>query len=394
LSPVDFLLVSICLTSALLSFVFWIAWRSLGKEPFALTWCITFALITLQRALNLRDEWFPDRNSYWIVVTAFSILTVTLGLIGHRQRVRRPTLWPELTAVAAVVQLAVTWFTIGQPHVGLRMGLQPLHAGPLALWMAAIIYRYRPRPLLAEVAAAAVHGLFGLLQIAAGCVALLQGARGDQYYLDLYLMINFLAMPAAYTGMAIFMVFILASDLAERMRDLARTDPLTGVLNRRGFEESALRVLAQAERGRQPLSVILADVDRFKEINDRWGHAAGDRALQLLVEQLCRERRKDDLVARIGGDEFALLLPNTEARQAVELAEQIRRSLGQLGLHVAGKQIELRVSFGVAERNETSVNAESLIHAADKALYSAKQAGRNQVHLESGTPMEKTPDTE
>jgi diguanylate cyclase (GGDEF)-like protein len=230
-----------------------------------------------------------------------------------------------------------------------------------------------------------VHAAFGLLQIAAGGAALLQGAEGDQRYLDLYLVINFLGMPAAYTGMALFMVFIMASDLAEEMRGLARTDPLTRLLNRRGFDEAALRALAQAQRGRRPLALVLGDVDRFKTINDTWGHGVGDRALQAFAEQLRRGRRKDDVVARVGGEEFALLLPNTDGRQAVELAEQIRRSLEHVELEARGERIALAASFGVAERGEGAFDAASLMGAADRALYRAKEAGRNQVRLDSGS---------
>ncbi|MEZ5332825.1 MAG: GGDEF domain-containing protein [Thermoanaerobaculia bacterium] len=386
MNPVGYLLISMCFTSSVLAVVFWIAWRTFGREAHALTWSITFAVVTLQRVLNLGKGWFPDPASYWIVVNAIGVAAVTLALVGHLQRTGRPTRIGALSTLGAIVCLAVAWFTVVQPHVGLQMAIQPLEAGVLVCWMGVIVYRFRPRPTAAEVAAAVAHVVFGLTQLLAGVVALLQGPASDPALLDLYLKINFLLMPGAFVAMGVFVVFILASDLAEHTRQLAGTDPLTGLLNRRGFREAALRAVAQALRARRPLAVVLADIDRFKTINDEWGHAAGDEALQAFAAKLRRGRRVTDLVARIGGEEFVLLLPHAGAEEAVAIAERIRVDLSDEGLRVGDRQIPLTASFGVAALGEGVQQLDDLLREADDALYRAKESGRDRV-VAAGLPQ-------
>ncbi len=382
MAPTFFLVLSLCLTSATLSVVLAIAWRSFDREAHARTWSIAFAVATAQWAVNLSSASFTDPRLYWVLVNGLAIVTVTLALIGHRQRTGRRPLVGPLAAAGLVVGLLLFWFTWVEPHVGLRMALQPAYAGVLLLWVAVLLVRFRPRPVLAEVAAGVVHGAFAVLELTAALVALAQGAERQQYLFDWYLKINFLAMPAAYVGMGLFVVLILASDLAERARQLAATDPLTGLLNRRGLNEAATRLLAQARRGRQDVALVLADLDQFKEINDAGGHVAGDRALVLFAEQLRRDRRADDLVARLGGDEFAMLLPNTDAKRAAELAERLRERLSRVALEPRGSSLRLTASFGVAG-GESPRDLELLTQAADRALYRAKQAGRDRVESEA-----------
>jgi len=378
-SPVAYLIVSLFLTGAALTCIFWIAWRSFGRPAHALTWCLAFAFFTLQRGANLASGAFNDARSYWTVVNGLAILSVAAGFVGHRQRARLPLLLGLVVGSGVAVQAAVAWVTYAAPHVGLRMGLQPLHAGFFLLWMGWIVYRFRPKPRMADVGAAVVHAAFGALQLAAGVVAVLQGAGGDPYFLDAYRMLNFLAMPAAFTGMGLFVVLILASDLAEEMRSLAVTDLLTGLLNRRGFEEAARRTLAQAQRAGQQVALVVADIDHFKAINDTWGHGFGDRAIATFAAELRRGRRADDLVGRIGGEEFALLLPNTPADTAVEMADAIRRGLRHIDLQAGAQPVRLEASFGVASLRPDTTSLQALLSAADRALYDAKEAGRNRV---------------
>jgi diguanylate cyclase (GGDEF)-like protein len=387
MSPVQYLLVSMCFTSGVLAVIFWIAWRSYERHAHALTWSITFAVVTIQRIVNLAGARFPDRASYWVAVNALGLAALTLALVGHRQRAERRPLWGRLALAAMAVELAIAWFTYGHPHVGLQMAIQPIYGGLVIGWVAIILYRHRTRPTPAEVGAAGAHFVFGLSQLAAGVVALGQGATGKSRYLDLYLQINYLVMPAAFVAMGLFVVFILASDMAERMRQLAVTDPLTGLLNRRGFREAAERAIAQALRAGQPVSVVLADIDRFKSINDTYGHAVGDAGIRALADHMRRGRRAADLVARIGGEEFVALLPNTGADEALSLADRIRCELRSAGLAPSQRRIDLTASFGVATVDHGTTRLDDLLTAADKALYRAKEGGRDRVELAPASPL-------
>ncbi|MDR7414915.1 MAG: GGDEF domain-containing protein [Armatimonadota bacterium] len=160
--------------------------------------------------------------------------------------------------------------------------------------------------------------------------------------------------------------------VAERVR--ANTDPLTGLLNRRGI---FIAFDVEAERHRRyghPLSVVLFDVDHFKRINDRYGHGAGDRVLVSVARTVQGAIRPSDSLARWGGEEFLLLLPETPLRGALELAERLRREIASLVTEFG----PVSASFGVAAFRPTD-NLGTLVRRADAALYRAKEAGRNKV---------------
>jgi diguanylate cyclase (GGDEF)-like protein/putative nucleotidyltransferase with HDIG domain len=162
--------------------------------------------------------------------------------------------------------------------------------------------------------------------------------------------------------------------LIARLADAARTDALTGLLNRRGFQELMEIETERALRSARPLAIIVGDLDHFKHLNDRFGHAAGDLALRRFGEIASSASRRIDAVARIGGEEFALLLPDTEQHAAYLLAERLRRAVKEPG--VDGELPS--VSFGVASFPTHAADAEALMHAADQALYAAKAMGRDR----------------
>jgi diguanylate cyclase (GGDEF)-like protein/putative nucleotidyltransferase with HDIG domain len=164
--------------------------------------------------------------------------------------------------------------------------------------------------------------------------------------------------------------------LIARLADAARTDPLTGLLNRRGFQELMEIETERALRSARPLAIVVGDLDHFKHLNDRSGHAAGDVALKRFAEVASLASRRIDAVARIGGEEFALLLPDTEQHAAYLLAERLRRSVKEPT--AAGDSELPTVSFGVASFPTHAADAEALMHAADQALYAAKAMGRDR----------------
>ena len=182
--------------------------------------------------------------------------------------------------------------------------------------------------------------------------------------------------------------------LVRRLEDAARTDTLTSLPNRRAFDERLALELDRAARTGDPLSLLVGDIDRFKRLNDRFGHAAGDAALTAIGRVLMRECRAIDTPARIGGEEFAILLPSTGATAAVTTANRLRAAISDI-TDKGGKP--LTISFGVAEHPADAPTAAELIAAADRALYAAKAAGRNRVerseHFAGGPRMDAAPVT-
>jgi two-component system, cell cycle response regulator len=167
----------------------------------------------------------------------------------------------------------------------------------------------------------------------------------------------------------------------------ARTDSLTGLANRRELEQRFAGELERSTRGGRPLSIVVLDLDWFKEFNDRFGHAAGDRALVQLAQALMRATRTSDVVARLGGEEFAVLAPETDELEGYQLAERLR---AEVRATFARQPEKLTVSCGVASFPVHGITAGELLHSADRALYEAKEAGRDRsvVYRHAGAPEE------
>jgi len=163
-----------------------------------------------------------------------------------------------------------------------------------------------------------------------------------------------------------------------RAKLLAETDDLTGLLNVRGFALSANRLFAQAARHGRSASVLMIDSDNLKTVNDAHGHAAGNQLLQQLARAIQAELRFTDVAARYGGDEFIVLLPDTPAKGAMEVAERIRTRIASMPLPVNGSAVSASVSIGIACYPEDGGTLDALAAHADGALYSAKQDGRNR----------------
>ena len=163
----------------------------------------------------------------------------------------------------------------------------------------------------------------------------------------------------------------------------ARTDPLTGLANRRALNQELERRLAQFRRQDTPLSLLLIDVDHFKQFNDNHGHQAGDEMLCMMARALRDAVRDMDLATRYGGEEFAIVLPGTNLHDAKCAAERIRRSVAEIELTFRGTKLRDTVSVGLAQAAEMDAPP-SLIRRADDALYAAKEAGRNCSYFHDG----------
>lgn len=165
----------------------------------------------------------------------------------------------------------------------------------------------------------------------------------------------------------------------EEINRRARTDALTGLANRQQFEERLTRIVMETNRFGGSCTLIIIDIDRFKQVNDTYGHQAGDEVLKRVSLVLQQEVRNVDLCARYGGEEMALLLPQTDLPGGCQLAERLRSAIGGKPFVVGGRDVHVTISLGVAAYPEGARDRDELFAAADRALYGAKRAGRNQV---------------
>lgn len=183
------------------------------------------------------------------------------------------------------------------------------------------------------------------------------------------------ALPAMFAGVALFTLLGFALDAIRDSTELALSDSLTGLMNRRAFDREMLIAAARAERYGRKLSLILLDIDNFKLINDEHGHQVGDSVIRSVGRVMMEKCRSVDIAARIGGEEFALILQDTPVSAALRLAERLREAVAGSG----NTNLVYTASFGVASTDDTGPKGDALFKAADEALYAAKDAGRNCV---------------
>jgi diguanylate cyclase (GGDEF)-like protein len=170
-------------------------------------------------------------------------------------------------------------------------------------------------------------------------------------------------------------------ELRARLHEDSIRDPLTKLYNRRFMDETLHREMLRAKRGHAPLSLIMLDLDRFKQINDEYGHDVGDEVLIMVAQQLSRSVREEDIVYRFGGEEFVVVLPGADLQVARERAQEACRSVRALRIEAANGPLHVTVSAGVASFPDHGSHQDQLIVQADKALYLAKQSGRDRIQL-------------
>jgi len=280
-------------------------------------------------------------------------------------QVRHPSLIAVAAGLAALTSIAVLTTYDQTPDVVLRclpglgtalvtlvlLGSEDSAIAPYALlyfWVALSAFYFFGRTL----------GLVHLLGVIACFAVVLAVSDVDQSPMLMLMMAGTLGV----TGVMLALLRSRADTLILSLDAAARTDALTGVLNRRAFDDRFDEELARASRTKRPLTLLLIDIDGFKSINDRFGHQAGDRVLQQVANAFSQGRTIDK-VGRLGGDEFALLLPETSASGATELADRLKPSM------------EPAVSVGIASWPDHGTTAAELHEAADCALYAAKHGG-------------------
>jgi diguanylate cyclase (GGDEF)-like protein len=225
------------------------------------------------------------------------------------------------------------------------------------------------------------HGALYLLRTP--MVALLPYSPADGMYNSVWLtVLSFEAL--LFTISVAFILLAMAKERIElRHRNAAMLDPLTGIANRRSFLADASQLAKRHRADPRPIAVLLIDLDHFKSINDRFGHAIGDRVLEMFAEIARKSVRSTDLLGRLGGEEFAAILYDTSRDRALAVAERIRESFASIAKEVDGRPLCATVSIGLAYCEQNVFDIPEMLAQSDQALYFAKENGRNRVELAS-----------
>lgn len=314
----------------------------------------------------------------------FALLTIGLLCLGVRQLLRLTFVWRDMAALglaggAAVLALGLWgrtgWMLVAGSATGLLMaitlcrdivtGARSLRFGP---WLVPMLLPYAGLML-----ALGWRGLRALSEPVATVPAMT---------VWLWLVLSMAS--------SLSLIALVLHRLISRINQLSLHDPLTGALNRRAVIRRLQLLLTLAQRG-HPFSLVLLDLDHFKAINDRHGHAGGDAALVHAVRVLGQTLRDGDELARLGGEEFCALLPHTDLASAAQVAERLRAQLAAEPCRWHGSDIMLTASFGVVQARPGELRAEALLMQADQLLYRAKAAGRNQVSVDSPDEGDEDP---
>ena len=329
-----------------------------------------------------------DRRTLLLWLMSLCVIAIARGLIAiayERRSSERPDIqgWERLF-VATALLVAVAWGTGGWL---LMPRASTAHAAMLYFFLiglvGGVVATYVAHVWLVTASISLVLVPATVLLFVRGPVELRLMALGGVIFL--------IAAYRATNLLAFFLrrAFKLSEDLSlahAREQELARTDELTGMNNRRAFLELADHTLQQAERYDRPLSLILFDLDGFKAVNDSHGHATGDQVLRTVADVVRNTIRTSDVAGRLGGEEFAILLPETEAQAALVIAERLRSGFAQTPARVARGPLRFTASFGVAERDGNNGPMDELLARADAALYQAKRRGRDRVEISGRRP--------
>lgn len=326
-----------------------------------------------------------------VPIPAWAVASLANSLIGfghgmvlvgiQRYLGRRSWFWPVL---AVVVLTFLSVFALPELRESLRwrVVLQSGFYIALGFYAGGLLWRVR-RPGMGRFhrAAAAVIMLFAALLTLRFGYALFSPALTTSFVRDPFQIGIFVVSMIYGYALTMALVLVMFREKQVELSDLAEQDALTGLYNRLSLDRIAEREMQRTLESGVPFSIVLLDLDHFKDINDRFGHQAGDRVLchaAGLIEGVIRD---SDFAFRYGGEEFMVLLPGADTGRAEEVAERLRSQMGRGDFRIDGHQVDLRASFGVVECRPERASWAECVMLADRALYRAKRGGRNRVEV-------------
>ncbi|PTT37248.1 GGDEF domain-containing protein [Acidovorax sp. HMWF018] len=321
-----------------------------------------------------------------VVLAQSSIaLTAYLCLLGAREYMGKAPLGHGVAALALGLLLATAlFFTLVKPNVQVRIVLTGLVPGVIFIAAAHTLARGGFRKVPARYLFAAtvgVHGAFLLVRpLLFKLAAPTEGAQPEAGMVAALSQFVVLESTLAVVLVAFGALMLTNEFITNELRHLAEVDPLTNVFNRRAFLTLLDKAISNAQRTQTTLPVLVMDLDHFKKVNDSWGHRAGDDVLRHFVMLAQRCLRKEDVMGRLGGEEFAIFLPNAGAGGAIAVAERLRAMVEAHPVVTEQRSIALTVSVGVT-LCAGSESAGTALQRADEAMYLAKERGRNRVEM-------------
>jgi diguanylate cyclase (GGDEF)-like protein len=305
-----------------------------------------------------------------------ALIFIACGMIWNGVRLfqgRSP--WGLAAFAGALVWLTATRFSVFPPDSTARVVLSAIIIAVYTFSIACELWRERRKTAFSRSAAVVVPCLHAGIFLAPLAMHAFLPELPEKSWLTVFALETMI-----YAVGTAFIVMVMVKDHHVHVyRSAATIDPLTGLLNRRAFNEGALSLCAHQAAKHRPVSLLMFDLDHFKSINDRFGHAVGDATLQTFAEAARASMRADDILARRGGEEFTAIIP-ADIEVATRIGERVRAAFESAGAVIAGFEMNATVSVGVAACADPVTDLDALMERADAALYRAKHEGRNRVY--------------
>lgn len=381
-TPTLFILAAVL--TALTTTVLYAVWFFNKSIPGLRLWMLSFLCGSVFSVSLLVRARLPEVLS--VVVSQGSIFLAAYFclLASRRYMERRPMSHVYAVTGMAALLLTSVYFTVVQPHLGMRFVLAGLGAGICFLLSACTLAEGGMRRVPARYLVATVMGLHGVFLLLRPLLFKLGSTSASGLpEANVVALISQFVLLEAIVAVALlgFGALLLANEfITTELRHLAEVDPLTNAFNRRAFLTLLDKAISSAERTQTVVPVLVMDLDHFKKVNDTWGHHVGDDALRHFVMLANRCLRNEDVLGRLGGEEFAIFLPNAGGGGAIAVAERLRALVESQPLINGQRPIPLTVSVGVSLCADGDT-ADAALQRADEAMYLAKERGRNRVEM-------------
>lgn len=372
-------LTTLALLAMVLSIAIALSARSMEPAPLATSWSLAFALASAAWTLNILHGLTGFGGAFSIAaVSALAMIVPVLLWKGLNARAGQPPPVRGWMVAVALVDSIILFAALKHAD-GLWAALSQLFRAVVLVIALRHVAMPNRQARVDEQMMRLLLALLAAISLIVGVMALARQFQTGPALGDLDRWLLLLALPPVFTGIGIAALTLIANDLAANLRRLATTDPLTGILNRRGFDQMSEQLIPTVGHREIVAMFILADIDRFKRINDQYGHEAGDQVLIAFARAIESELRPSDLFGRTGGEEFAILLIGATIEFSMLVVEQLRSALKQVAVD-AVPDLRLTASFGMAPIGSVD-DLGTAQRYADRALYEAKESGRDRAVL-------------
>lgn len=364
-----------------------VSWYVNRRMPCAKHWAISYFLLSLGTILQSNQGQLTPYLSIalanMLIASGFYWAWMGVRLFQRREN------HPFLNYFLLLIVLASAHIILGLTAEGLiaRTILMSSMLGLLSYLITIELLKDKKALSLSDLIAAAVYGLLGSMFALRALTAGLLPGVGDLMSGGEHTAITYLVAIVFNILIAFSYVLMLSERLNRQLQNMADTDVLTGLLSRRAFIDRMNRILSRAQRNNAPLSFLVLDIDNFKKINDTYGHFAGDELLKKYADVMKGCLRTEDIIGRLGGEEFAIAISHIDDADVVKIADRLRSKIEKVSVMSNGRPVATTISIGIADLSQNNNSYETLFREADAALYRAKALGRNLIVIaESENP--------